>query len=195
MLGSEPSEITENERINRVESGNCNGCNQRDIRIQNLLVNLNKLKKANEQKIKQIRYWKSLAIYHKRGKNEPVVVRINKSKVRTRVKPVKITTKLNKAKRKFVENVNVIDGVRLVPKKRIKPVEISTELIKVEGQPTDYMDIDEPNTSVEPTITIMETVVDDKVNDEEVDIKLNEPSVEIVDRLLKRNLSFTTKSK
>lgn len=162
-----------------------------------MLVNLNKLKKANEHKIKQIRYWKSLAIYHKRGKNEPVVVRINKSKVSTRVRPVKITTKLNKnnAKRKFAENVT-INGVRHVAKKRREPVEISTELIKVEGKPADYSDIDEPNTSVKPTITIIETVIDDKVNSEEVDIKVNEPSVEIVDRLLidrltKRNLSFT----
>ncbi|XP_055305238.1 zinc finger protein 82 homolog isoform X2 [Sitodiplosis mosellana] len=170
-----PTEI--DEQIDNVDSVECNGCYRRNDKIQCLLANIEKLKKSQEQKRKLICYWKSLAVYYKRGNREPIVVRVNKLKEKFKITQTK-------------------------PRKRVKPVSISnkilaTELIKVEGKPTGPKD-DETNTLFEPETTTIELNEDEKVEHddkvepveeveevEQVDITLKKSDAEILNSLLK----------
>lgn len=180
-----PTEKLQNNRIFEVDTETCTGCHKRDAKIKTLLVNLDKFKKAYEQKIKLIRYWRSLAVYYKRGNIKPVMVRVNKPKRQ----------------------------VQKVPTTWIKSPIIPTELIKVEGKPHEDMDIDEASTvteaetprveatkiertTVEPTTidaakietATLEVSTIEITDDEEIDVRVNnKPSVEVLTPLLKRN--------
>lgn len=146
--------INQSKDIHEVSSTICIGCEKRDDRIQSLLNNLNKLKRAHEQKIKLIRYWKSLAMYYKCGSKPPLVVKVDKfhhAATKKRSKPVQIPT---------------------------ESTVISTKLNKNKEQPIDVVIASEPATTLE-------------LNDvEEIDIKVNETSIQMQDPILKRNLFF-----